>query len=74
MAVSVDHEAVATWEAYGTTALHDAIARLPEIAGAARFPRRAALLITDGVDNASSISAAEARELVRRAERTPRRR
>ncbi len=62
------HEAVATWEAYGTTALHDAIARLPEIAGAARFPRRAALLITDGVDNASSISAAEARELVRRAE------
>lgn len=61
-------EAVASWEAYGTTALHDAIARLPEIASAARFPRRAALLVTDGVDNASGVSAAEARALVRQAE------
>ena len=61
-------EAVASWQAYGTTALHDAIARLPEIAGAARFPRRAALLVTDGVDNASAVTAAGARALVRQAE------
>ncbi|QQR72043.1 MAG: VWA domain-containing protein [Holophagales bacterium] len=61
-------EAMDAWEAYGTTALHDAIARLPEIASAARHPKRAALLITDGVDNASLLSATQAREVVRQAE------
>jgi VWFA-related protein len=61
-------ESVATWEAYGKTALHDAVSRLPEISGTGRNVKRAALLVTDGVDNASAISAGEARELVRRAE------
>lgn len=61
-------EAVGTWEAYGTTALHDAVAWLPEISGDSRNVKRAAILITDGVDNASAISAREARELVQQAE------
>jgi Ca-activated chloride channel family protein len=61
-------EAMDAWEAYGITALHDAIARLPEIASAARHPKRAALLVTDGVDNASLFSPAQARETVRHAE------
>ena len=61
-------EAMDSWEAYGTTALHDAIARLPGIAGAARHAKRAAILVTDGVDNASLITPAGAREVVRHAE------
>lgn len=61
-------EAVAAWEAYGRTALHDAVAWLPEISGESRNVKRAAVLITDGADNASAMTAAEARELVRRAE------
>jgi VWFA-related protein len=61
-------ESVATWEAYGKTSLHDAVARLPEISSSSRNVKRAAILITDGVDNASALSPAEARELVRRAE------
>jgi len=62
------HESIARWEAYGKTALHDAVARLPEISGDSRNVKRAAILVTDGVDNASTLSANEARELVRRAE------
>lgn len=62
------HESVASWEAYGKTALHDAVGRLPEITGDSRNVKRAAILVTDGVDNASALSANEARELVRRAE------
>ncbi len=61
-------ESVARWEAYGKTALHDAVGRLPEISGDSRNVKRAAILVTDGVDNASALSANEARELVRRAE------
>lgn len=61
-------ESVASWEAYGKTALHDAVGRLPEITGDSRNVKRAAILVTDGVDNASALSANEARELVRRAE------
>ncbi|MBZ0089737.1 MAG: hypothetical protein K8H90_05090, partial [Thermoanaerobaculia bacterium] len=62
------NESIARWEAYGKTALHDAVGRLPEISGDSRNVKRAAILITDGVDNASSLSANEARDLVRRAE------
>lgn len=61
-------EAVDAWEAYGRTALHDAVARLPEISGDSRNVKRAAILITDGADNASAIGANEARDIVRRAE------
>lgn len=61
-------EAVGAWEAYGKTALHDAVSRLPEISGDSRNVKRAAILVTDGVDNASAISANEARDIVRRAE------
>jgi VWFA-related protein len=61
-------DSVSRWEAYGKTALHDAVGRLPEISSSSRNVKRAAILITDGVDNASALSANEARELVRRAE------
>lgn len=61
-------EALAAWEGYGTTALHDAVAWLPEISLTGRNPKRAALLVTDGIDNASRIVPNAARELVRRAQ------
>jgi VWFA-related protein len=60
--------AVDGFQAYGTTALHDAVAWVPEISTTGKNPKRFAILITDGVDNASSISPNEAREIVRRAE------
>ncbi len=60
-------EAIAAWRGYGTTALHDAVAWLPDIAVRDRGVRRAAVLITDGADNASTLSPAAARDLVRRA-------
>jgi Ca-activated chloride channel family protein len=66
--LGVAREAVATWEGWGKTALHDAVARLPEISSSSRNVKRAAILITDGVDNASAVTPAAARELVRRAE------
>lgn len=61
-------ESVLSWEGYGKTALHDAVSWLPDISAPSRNVKRAAILITDGVDNASHLSAAEARELVERAE------
>jgi VWFA-related protein len=61
-------EAVAGWEAYGTTALHDAVARMPQISVEGRNPKRFALLITDGVDNASRLSPEQARALVQEAQ------
>ena len=56
------------WRAYGTTALHDAVWRLPEIARGLESAKKAAILITDGVDNASRLTPEEARQRVRRAE------
>jgi Ca-activated chloride channel homolog len=61
-------EAMAAWRGYGTTALHDAVAWLPDIAVRDRAVKRAALLITDGADNASVLSPAAARALVRQAQ------
>ncbi len=55
---------------WGTTALYDMIRRVPEVMVRARHPRRAAILLTDGVDNASAIGASEATDLVRHL-RTP---
>jgi Ca-activated chloride channel family protein len=66
--VAVARDAMAAWEAYGTTALHNAVARLPAITAGRGALKRAALLITDGVDNASTVDPEQARELVRQAE------
>jgi Ca-activated chloride channel family protein len=45
---------------WSTTALYDMIRRVPDVMERATHPRRAAILLTDGVDNASSLSAPEA--------------
>jgi Ca-activated chloride channel family protein len=66
--VAVLREAIRSWRASGTTALHDAIAWIPKISGGEGAVRPAAVLITDGVDNASAIDQNTAREIVRRAE------
>ncbi len=65
--LTAHREAVALWRAYGTTALHDAVAWLPEIGLEGRNVRRAALLVTDGADNGSALTPARAREMVRKA-------
>jgi Ca-activated chloride channel family protein len=45
---------------WSTTALYDMIQRVPEVMERATHPRRAAILLTDGVDNASRLTAEEA--------------
>jgi Ca-activated chloride channel family protein len=60
-------EAADRWRGWGTTSLHDAVAWVPEVSAEGPHPRRAAVLVTDGVDNASVIQPAAARMLVRRA-------
>ncbi len=55
---------------WSTTALYDVIQRVPDIVDGARHPRKAAILLTDGVDNASALSADEAREMAEKL-RTP---
>ena len=66
--VEVAREAIAAWKAYGTTALHDAVAQLAGITASRGALKRAALLITDGVDNSSTVDPEQAREVVRQAE------
>jgi VWFA-related protein len=61
-------EAISAWEAYGTTALHDAVARMPQISLEGRNPKRFAVLVTDGVDNASKMTPEEARAIVQEAQ------
>lgn len=61
------HEAMAAWEPYGTTMLHDAVAWIPDISAEGQHPKRAVLLVTDGVDNASTIDPDAARRVVERA-------
>ena len=58
----------ASWQPFGRTGIHDAVARLPELITADSAWRGAVLLITDGIDNASEIPAREARMIARRAE------
>lgn len=60
-------ESSAAWQGYGTTALHDAVSLLPEITAEGSRGKRVAVLVTDGQDNASHLSSAQAVELVRRA-------
>ncbi len=61
-------DAMSRWDAYGKTALNDAVALLPQISSNSRNLKRAVVLITDGADNASRISAGQARDLVERAD------
>jgi Ca-activated chloride channel family protein len=61
-------DAIGRWKGWGMTALHDAVAWIPEITAEGRNSRRFAVVVTDGVDNASQISPADAREIVRAAQ------
>jgi len=61
-------KATSSWRPYGTTALHDAVAWLPDLNDNDPASREVAILITDGVDNASTIPPEDARTLVRKAE------
>ncbi len=61
-------ESVRLWKAWGTTALHDAVTTVPALSQSGKNPKRFAILITDGVDNASKIVPERARELVRQAQ------
>jgi hypothetical protein len=54
-----------TIKPWSTTALYDMIQRVPEVMERATHPRQAAILLTDGVDNASAISAGEATRIAR---------
>ncbi len=45
---------------WSTTALYDMIQRVPVVMERAEHPRRAAILLTDGVDNASEVGAVDA--------------
>ncbi len=51
---------------WSTTALYDMIQRIPQVTVGASHPRRAVILLTDGVDNASRISADEATRIAQR--------
>jgi Ca-activated chloride channel family protein len=61
-------EAMDLWEGYGTTALHDAVAWIPRISAEGRHPKRAVVVVSDGVDNASQVSPEVARQVVRDAQ------
>lgn len=53
-------------EGYGQTALHDAIAAAPSLVDEATVGRKALVLFTDGVDNASRLTRRQALALARR--------
>ena len=53
-------------QAYGQTALNDAVAVSPEFANRGHNEKRALLLITDGVENDSRVSPEEALDIARR--------
>lgn len=55
-----------TLKPWSTTALYDMVLRVPEVLEKARHHRRAAILLTDGVDNASTISADQAAAVAQR--------
>lgn len=52
-----------TLKPWSTTALYDMIQRVPEVMDKATHPRRAAILLTDGVDNASRLGVEQAAEI-----------
>ncbi len=55
-----------TLKPWSTTALYDMVLRVPEALEKARHHRRAAILLTDGVDNASQIGPEQAMQVARR--------
>jgi Ca-activated chloride channel family protein len=55
-------------EGYGQTALNDAVASAPKLVDEGTTGRKAIVLITDGVDNASRLTAQEAMQTARRIE------
>jgi len=55
-----------TLKPWSTTALYDVVLRIPEMLEKAQHHRRAAILLTDGVDNASEITANEVTEVAQR--------
>jgi len=55
-----------TLKPWSTTALYDMVLRVPEIVEKARHHRRAAILLTDGVDNDSQVTADEATAVAQR--------
>lgn len=57
-----------TLKPWSTTALYDTVPRIPEMLEKASHHRRAAILLTDGVDNASLLSSADATRVVERLE------
>jgi len=66
--IAAVREAVGLWKASGTTALHDAVAFMPQVSAEGHNPKRFVILITDGVDNASQIPPEKAREIVQKAQ------
>jgi Ca-activated chloride channel homolog len=56
-------EVLAGTEAYGKTALNDAVAVSPEYARKGRHEKKALLLVTDGIENDSQYSPAQAAEI-----------
>jgi len=59
-------EVLARTEAYGKTALNDAVAASPEYARKGRNEKKALLLVTDGIENDSQYSPAQAAEVARK--------
>ena len=59
-------EALGKCEAYGQTALNDAVAASPGFADKGRNEKRALLLLTDGIENDSRTTPEEAVEIARR--------
>lgn len=50
---------------WSVTALYDMVQRVPEVMGSARHHRRAVILLTDGIDNASRVDHQQATALAR---------
>jgi len=61
-------ERLAVQDGYGQTALHDAVAATPSLVDARAQGRKAILLITDGVDNASRLTPEQAVVAARKVE------
>lgn len=59
-------QVLAKMEAYGKTALNDAVAASPEYARKGRHEKKALLLVTDGVENDSQYSPSQAAEVARK--------
>ncbi len=57
-----------TLKPWSTTAIYDMVLRVPEILEKAGHHRRAAILLTDGVDNASQVSSDQATDVAQKLE------